>query len=350
MAVELSNFVVDIHASVYESMSRIDRSARGIAFVCDGEKMVGTVTDGDIRRYILNGGSLDAPVERIVNRQYTFVTPSTVYCSEHLFSKYKFSALPVVDDQGRLTSIRFQDVVVAAPLEILNLPVVIMAGGKGTRLHPYTEILPKPLIPVGDKTITELIIDRFQAYGCSDFQMIVNYKKNLIKAYFQDGEPRYNITFWDEQEYLGTGGGLHLIQGKISGSFFMTNCDTLVNADYGDILRHHRKQGNLATMVCAIKKVTIPYGTVELDDHGRAQRILEKPGFNFLTNVGLYLLEPDFLERIPKDTCIHITDILAQCIKDGERIGVYPVDENAWMDMGQFEELERMRELLEKQI
>lgn len=349
MTVELSDFVVDKHDSVLQAMSRLDRAGRGIAFVCDGEFVIGTFTDGDIRRYILRGGSLDAAVADIANRQYTFVTPATIYQSEQLLKKHKFPALPVVDATGRLVSIRFRDDGIAARSKALDLPVVIMAGGKGTRLQPYTDILPKPLIPIGDKTITELIMERFQAYGCSDFQMIVNYKKNLIKAYFQDCEQPQAVTFWEEQDYFGTGGGLRLLQGHLKSSFFMTNCDTLVNADYADILQQHQTQGNLATMVCAVKKITIPYGTVELDENGQAKRILEKPGFTFLTNVGLYLLEPAILDRIAPDTFIHITDLLEQCIADGDRVGVYPVDENAWMDMGQFEELENMRKRLEKQ-
>jgi NDP-sugar pyrophosphorylase family protein len=232
----------------------------------------------------------------------------------------------------------------------MNVPVVIMAGGKGTRLYPYTQILPKPLIPIGEKTITELIMDHFEAFGCKHFDMIVNYKKNFIKSFFIDNEQKRNVDFIEEPQYLGTGGGLKLLEGKYEASFFVTNCDIIVEEDYSEIMKYHKSENNVITIVSAMKNVTIPYGTIEVSDTGQVIKLNEKPNFSFLTNTGFYVLEPHFLDMIPHNTFIHITDVIQRCINMGEKVGVYPISENAWMDMGQLEELEKMREKIGNDI
>ena len=221
-----------------------------------------------------------------------------------------------------------------------------MAGGKGTRLYPYTQILPKPLIPIGEKTITEHIMSRFKEYGCSHFDMIVNYKKHFIKSYFLDNENTVDVDFIEETEFLGTGGGLRLLEGKYQSTIFMTNCDILIEEDYAKILEYHKKNNNIITMVCAEKNMLIPYGTVEISETGQALALKEKPRLSFITNTGFYVIEPEFLNMIPENTFIHITDIIQNCIDTGKKVGVYKILEEKWLDMGQMEEMERMRQKL----
>lgn len=256
--------------------------------------------------------------------------------------QYGLRAMLVLNGKGQLLSIQFQDRTIARPIRPLRLPVLVMVGGKGTRPYPYTQVLPKPLIPIGDYTITEHILQHFKTYGCDDFTMIVNYKRNLIKAYFSDSELEWNVSFVDEDAPLGTGGGLKLLEGQLKGTFFMTNCDILVEADYSAIYDYHKTSGNLVTMVCAMKKVTIPYGTVEVTDQSQITSMREKPTYSFLTNTGFYLLEPDIFRYIPDNTFIHITDIIQSCINDGRRVGVYPISEAQWSDMGQIAEMQKM--------
>lgn len=345
----LEDYIVESRTPVIRAMEIIDRNSRGIVYLCEGKRLVGVLTDGDIRRHLLKGGDLGQPVDGIANRDPKWLPVGEKARAKELMEQYHVRSVPLLNDRGELVRIVFpQEAEDAEPVRgQIHVPVAIMAGGRGTRLYPYTQILPKPLIPIGEKTITEHIIDHFKAYGCTRFDMIVNYKKNFIKAYFMDHEDHIDISFIEEEEYRGTGGGLKLLEGRYDSAFFMSNCDILIEGDYGDILRAHEEQGDIATMVCAEKHVTIPYGTVEVSGSGHAARLNEKPEMSFLTNTGLYVLEPEFLKRIPDHTFIHITDVLQSCIDAGEPVGVYRIPEEDWLDMGQMDEMERMKKRLE---
>lgn len=342
----LKNFIVSEENSVLEVMRVIDRNTKGVAFICKNEKLLAVVTDGDIRRYIISNGNLEASIKDIANYHPIYVTNEDTIDYFAYMRSHSITALPVLKKNGKILTIRFLYDSGTVRVTDLNVPVVIMAGGKGTRLYPYTQILPKPLIPIGDRTITEIIMDHFEAYGCKQFTMIVNYKKNFIKSFFLDNETKRDIDFIEEADFYGTGGGLTLLQGKFQDTFFVTNCDIVIEEDYSDIYKYHKEQGNIITLVAAMKNTTIPYGTIELGENGRVKKLKEKPSFSFLTNTGLYVLEPEFLNKIPANTFIHITDVIQTCIDQGEKVGIYPISEHSWMDMGQMEELEKMRERL----
>ncbi|MEG0338948.1 MAG: sugar phosphate nucleotidyltransferase, partial [Oscillospiraceae bacterium] len=260
---------------------------------------------------------------------------------------HSIEAVPLLDIDGRL-----QDIIFLGDLDVdtrkkVNIPVIITAGGLGTRLYPYTKILPKPLIPVGEMPIVEHIIERFKGFGCKHFDMIVNYKKSMIKSYFSDVEKDYSLEFIDEDTPLGTGGGLSLLKGKLNETFFFTNCDCIIDADYGDIYKFHKEKGNIITMICAFKHFTIPYGVIDLDKDGGISRVTEKPEMNFLTNTGIYVVEPRVINEMEDNVKIGFPDIIEKYRKSGEKVGVYPISENSWMDMGQLEELDNMRRRLE---
>jgi len=344
---KLQDFLIEGDTSVIEAMNTIDKNSRGIVYVCNNTKLEGTVTDGDIRRYILKNGDLSEPIVKIANKNPKYIFNNDMAIAESYMRTHKITSVPILDSDFNIVSIKFLN---SRPVYIntdLNMPVVIMAGGKGTRLYPYTKILPKPLLPIGDRTITELIMDKFKNFGCNEYNMIVNYKKELIKAYFNDGEYKQNIEFTDETDFLGTAGGLALLLGKYNSTFFMNNCDIFVNEDYGLMVEYHKNAKNIITLVCAVKNVTIPYGIIDITNEGQITKITEKPSSSYMINTGLYIIEPKFIELIPKNKFIHITDVIQDCIIKGERVGAYPVSENAWFDMGQFEEMEKMKERLE---
>ena len=185
-----------------------------------------------------------------------------------------------------------------------------MAGGLGTRLDPITKIIPKPLIPLDDGTIIEKIIKRFLDVGCNSFYATVNYKSKIMKAYFDDVEKNYDLTFINETKPQGTAGSLQKLQGKMETPFFVTNCDIIINTDYNVLYEFHKNNKYDLTLVAAAKTFTVPYGTCVLNDKGNLSHINEKPSYEFLTNTGLYILNPDLLELIPKNKFFHITDLI----------------------------------------
>lgn len=345
------DFIIKSDATILAAMAQIDHAAKGIIFIIDQrtERLIGSLSDGDIRRYMLKGKSLSENVQEAMNKK-----PFSLFwgqendnvISEILLDK-KFKAIPLINDSGQIERIYFEG---QEPFikkrQDLNVPVIIMAGGKGTRLAPYTDILPKPLIPIAGKTIVEHIMDQFIEVGCSQFEMIVNYRKNLIKAFFQDEDNPYQVNFTDEIQFQGTAGGLSLIKDKVNETFFMTNCDILVQCDFEELLNFHRKNNNILTMVGAEMSLTVPYGTIIADSNGKVNDFTEKPSFNFISNTGLYVIEPNFLKLIPDDTFIHITEIIKNCITQNLNIGVYKVPQDNWLDMGEHDALQKMTKRL----
>lgn len=349
----IEQFIVESNSSIIDVMKKIDRNAKGIVFICQNNKLVACVTDGDVRRHILSGGKLFDTIDAIANYHPVFLYEDHQNKAFEVMHDKYINAIPILNSEGRIMNIYFlRDELFkeGEAFEQLNTPLVIMAGGKGSRLKPYTDVLPKPLIPVGDKTITERIMDRFAGYGCTDVTMIVNYKKEFIKAYFKESNEKRNINFVDENEYLGTGGGLKLLSNQIKDTFFMSNCDILIYADYEKILRYHQKAHNVITLVCARKKIEIPYGTIENDVEGQVTKLKEKPILEYNVNTGFYVIEPAFLKKIPDKTFIHITDVISQCVQLKEKVGTYLIDDDSWMDMGQLDELEKMKKKLGVQV
>ena len=347
MKAKLRDYIVTEDTSIIDAMKMINRGESAVVFVCEKLHLLAAVSDGDVRRYIIAGGDINRPIREIANYNPISVAVDDELDYDCYMRDKCITALPIVDAENILVNIVFLNKKIISK-EAINIPVIIMAGGKGSRLKPYTEILPKPLIPIGNRTITEHIIARFEEYQCNHFDMIVNYKKNFIKSYFQDNDISYDISFVEEPEFWGTAGGLKLVEGKYDSTFFITNCDILIEADYKEFYDYHKRNKNIISMVCAKKKIVIPYGTVETDENGQVISLHEKPSFEFETNTGLYIAEPEFLEMIPSHTFIHITDVIEKCIKEGKKVGVYAIPESAWMDMGQLEEMEKMKKHLQK--
>jgi NDP-sugar pyrophosphorylase family protein len=220
-----------------------------------------------------------------------------------------------------------------------------MAGGKGTRLDPFTKILPKPLIPIGDKPIIEVIMDKFHAFGMTDFYVTLNHKSKMIKAYFEEFKTKYKIKYIDEEKPLGTAGGLKYLPPEVAGVIFVTNSDIIIEGDYGKILKFHKENKNEITIVASVKNYNIPYGVCEIENGGRLQKIKEKPDLSFLVNTGMYVVNSSILSMIPEGEYYHITQLIDDLKCDGRRIGVYPISENAWMDVGEWG---KYKETLEK--
>ena len=338
-----SNILYTNH-TVKDGIQVLDREVHKFVCVVDTDNILkGLFTQGDMRRYLLDNGDISAPITTAMNP-----TPRVFVSREDALKaakKERLAAYPIVDGAGRLTDCYLSGSVDYHMIEkkpLKGIPLVIMAGGKGTRLYPYTKVLPKALIPIGDLTISERIIRQFTDWGCQDVYLILNYKGGMIKAYYEELNKNYNIHYIEEKEFLGTGGGLSLLKGLIDSTFILSNCDILVSADYDCMLKTHRNQGNIITFVAAMKDVVIPYGILSTASDGQIKNMHEKPEMSFLTNTGMYLVEPKVIEELTEGQFVHITDIAQKYLDKNERIGAFPISGKSWLDMGQFNEMDVM--------
>ena len=344
---DLKDLTILESETIKVAMEKMDANAKQIIYVVnDNSQLVGVLTDGDTRRWILKeNADIQKPVHLAMNKKPIFVSSSEKNQAKKIIDDHKVNSVPVVDKDSKITTIVFEtDELVTN--KVTDIPVVIMAGGKGTRLYPYTKILPKPLIPIGDTPIMERIMNKFVEYGMNDFLISINYKKNMIKSYFGDTDHTYNVSFVEEDKPLGTGGSLHLMKDDLKEQFFVSNCDILIDADYSDVVDFHNKNNLDITMVASLKNDQIPYGVLQLDEEGLLESSEEKPEFSYLVNTGMYLLENSILDYIPENKAIDLPTAIMAAKEAGKRVGVYPVSENSWLDMGQIKEMEHMIEKL----
>lgn len=339
-----TSLLIPRHADVRRAMQQLEATESKTLFVVDeGDVLYGSLTDGDLRRWILSGGQLDGVVAAVCNTSPLVATgdPDLEEMKDLMLSN-GITSIPVVDEARRVTSVLLWENVFREETspkverKRMDLPVVIMAGGFGTRLSPFTSVLPKPLIPIGGRTVIEMIIDAFTDYGVDDFYMSVNYKSKIIKSYFEELDPPYSVSFIYEEKPLGTAGSLVELAGSITSDLIVTNCDVIVNADYHDLARHHEQRRNDITMVVSLKNYTIPYGVCEIGKGGNLREIREKPELNYLVNTGLYVIKPWVLELIPKDEQFHFTDLIEAVQVSEGQVGVYPISDKAWLDTGEW--------------
>ena len=344
---DIKDILIDENNTMIQAMEVLDKTSKKVLFVERDGELTAAITDGDIRRWILAKGSLDAQVKDIANYNPKFLFEKDRTKAKGYMRKSAIEALPIVNKNKKIISIVMineEDIVSKTNLDV---PVVIMAGGRGTRLYPYTKILPKPLIPMGELPIAEHIINSFFKFGCKNFYLIVNHKKNMIKAYFNETEKDYHITYIDEDKPLGTGGGLSLLKNQIRSTFILSNCDILIREDFGKIYQFHKKENNLITMIASLKNIRIPYGVIEIGQNGEIQSMREKPELPFFTNTGCYIVEPKIIEELEDNTAVGFPDVIEKYKNAGNKVGIYPISESAWMDMGQLDEMEDMRKRLE---
>lgn len=344
----LLDYIVTDQTTIKEAMEKMEKNGKQIVYVTKEQKLIGSLSDGDVRRWILKDKSIQEKTKYAMNKKPQYLINGNKNTALELMSEYGYiNSVPILDSQLLFENIIFRNETKNINKNLTKVPVVIMAGGKGTRLYPYTKILPKPLIPIGDTPIVERIINKFNEDGMDNFIISVNYKKNMIKSYFNDLDKSYNINFVEENIPLGTGGSLSLMKDNLSETFFVSNCDILVNADYSDIYKFHKNNHHDVTMVASMTNTQIPYGVLNLDKEGLLDSTVEKPEYSHLVNTGMYLIEPELLAFVPDNKFSDLPSIIMDAKNSGLKIGVYPISENSWMDMGQIKEMENMIERLE---
>lgn len=345
---ELSKFFITKNFTIRSAIEQLDKTAKKILLILENQKLVGIITDGDIRRWLLKNGDLALPVELIMNKNPIFLPIEERIKGESLMLKYGVEAIPLVNKEHEVIDILFWNQLYENRFyysDTEQTPVVIMAGGKGTRLYPYTKIVPKPLIPIGDIPIVERIINHFLAYNFNQFYLTMNYKKEMIKAYFNQELP-YKLSLIEEDTPLGTAGSLSLLKDMLKETFFVSNCDILVEENYSHILKYHHENGYKLTVVTVLKNYVIPYGVIGLKENGCVECLNEKPRYEFLVNAGMYILEPEVLNYIEPNKYLDMTSLINICLQNNQKVGTYPITDNAWLDMGEFKEMQNMIERL----
>ena len=347
--IDLNNPIfITINFSVLEALERMDVIKRKLLIVLKGEKFHGVLSIGDIQRAIINKYELENSIGSILRKEITvcYENDSTETIKQKMI-EFRTECMPILNENNNLINVLFWDDMFGSQFKrknvSLNLPVIIMAGGKGTRLQPLTNIFPKPLLPINEKTIIEDIMDRFVAVGCKEFYLSVNYKAETIKNYFDVLQnPSYSINYFEEDKPLGTAGSMFLIKDKIHSTFFVSNCDILIDQDLEEIYNYHKLNRNNITIVSAIKRYKIPYGTLQTKENGILSQLDEKPELVFQINTGMYILEPEVLKFIPENEFFHITHLIDLVKSQEGKVGVFPIAENSWQDIGNWEDYSKI--------
>jgi dTDP-glucose pyrophosphorylase/predicted transcriptional regulator len=338
------NRVINYDDSLLQALKKMDELDKKLLIVFDEkENFQGLLSVGDIQRAIINNRSVDTEVKEVLRENIKIAKPEDSFEEiKEMMLEFRMELCPVIDAQNNIVEVyywedEFGDERIK-PREKFNLPVVIMAGGFGTRLRPLTYVLPKPLIPIEDKTMLEHIFERFNVYGCNEFHISVNYKAPLIEFYLNEQNLPYAIHYFQEKHPLGTAGSLSLLKNELEETFFVSNCDILIEQDYSEILKYHRDNQNELTVIAALKNYPIPYGTINTGDNGQLISLDEKPDLTFKINSGMYILEPHLLHEIPKNKFLHITDLIDNIKEREGNVGVFPVSEKSWRDVGEWNE------------
>jgi dTDP-glucose pyrophosphorylase len=342
----LQQYFIEKSVDLLSAIKQMDNIGKKLLIVVEEGKFYSMLSIGDIQRAIIKNNNFKERVENILrssSKQRVADIADAFEDIKNTMLEYRTEFMPVVDENNYVRKIYFWNEIFSSKekriTRNLNLPVVIMAGGKGKRLKPITNILPKPLIPIGEKSILELIMDKFVQIGSNEFHISLNYKSDMIKYYLnQLANPDYRLSYFEEEKPLGTIGSLYMLKEKINKTFFVSNCDIIIEEDYGEIYDYHVSNKNDLTIVAALKHYPIPYGTLETAKDGVLKSLNEKPELTFKINSGMYILEPHLLKEIPENQFYHITDLIEKIKQKQGKVGVFPVSEKSWKDIGEWNE------------
>lgn len=329
-----------VEASIRETIQLIDKTmGQACLIVSESDKLLGIVTDGDIRRYIINGGNIDGPVTHVMNESPLVIKENTPKEEVlNLIRKKKFRNFPVVDANGNLRGLVTLDSILGVDQK--ENPVVLMAGGKGERLRPLTDNCPKPLLKVGGQPILETIIRRLSGHGLSNIMLSVNYKKEMIKDYFGLGDDfGVNIDYLEESQPLGTAGALSLIQKAPEHPIIVMNGDVLTSVNFDHLLAFHEENEAAATMCVRQFEFQVPYGVVKVSDN-QITGLIEKPVEKCLVNAGIYVLDPKVLKEIPGGEFFDMPTLFKKLSDNKQKTVAFPIREY-WADIGQHDDFNK---------
>jgi len=321
-------------------------SVRTLVVIDKKKKLIGTLSDGNIRKSILKGYYLKSSINKIFNKKpiFLFENQYNYESVKKIFLKKKIQLIPIVDKTKKLKQIIYLEDIISlnnsdfnSKRNINNLGVVIMAGGKGLRMQPYTKVFPKPLLPIKESTIIDIIVSKFLKKGANNFYITTNYKHKMIYNHFKSSETKINYKLIKENRLLGTAGSLAFLKKFKEDLFLVTNCDILVDEDYNKIIKYHLKNNNDLTIVASQKSIKIPYGVCLLDKKNSFAGFEEKPNYEFLFNIGFYLINRNVLKTLKINQRLDMDKFILKLHKLKKKIGIYKIDFEKWQDFGNWE-------------
>ncbi|MGA1866928.1 MAG: nucleotidyltransferase family protein [bacterium] len=341
--IDTNQFLVKPMMTIKEVVAVIDRFKEGIAMVVDEEgRLVGTITDGDIRRFMLTQRSLDETCDRVMCKRPTTAHENSSYDEiRHILIQQRLRNVPLVDDAGKVKGlISLRDLIEEKHDKTV---AIIMAGGEGKRLRPITKNVPKPMVEVGGKPVIESIINILASFDITTVVLSVNYKAEIIEEYFGDGS-RFGveISYLREKKKLGTIGSLSLLKDIPHSPFLVLNGDVITNINFTQFLDFHRRHRSVLTIAASQYHLSIPYGVLDLVGHF-VLNIKEKPMLHLFCNAGMYVLEPDIVSLIPKSTNFDMTTLITELITQGLPVTAFPIREY-WVDIGSKNDLQRVQD------
>jgi len=337
------DIVIPPQTPLLDAIKILDRSATQILLITDSEnRLLGTVTDGDVRRAILRGNDLSIDIAQVMNSKPFTIRHDLPFDRPRLLAimvERKLRHVPVVDDSGHLLRLEFEDDLLRTQ-ELPN-PVVLMVGGLGERLRPLTEECPKPLLSVGGRPLLETIILQLASHGFRHFHLAVNYKAEMFESHFGDGSRLgVNISYVREETKLGTAGALSLLPGNLKDPILVMNGDVLTDINYHALLNFHAEHRATATMCVREYDIEVPYGVVDIDKNSNVIGIIEKPKHRFFINAGIYLLNGDTVSTIEKSKFLDMPSFIERIKGSGGNVSAFPIREY-WLDIGRMDDFMR---------
>lgn len=339
METDIKKYIISSEFTIKESIKHMDKLEHDFCICLDKyKKVIGIFTEGDFRKAVYQGINLNEKVTKILNKKFKYVSSLNYKMKIKSFFNKNYNYIPVIKNK-KLVTIIFKDLI-KKNLINLKIPVVIMAGGQGTRLDPFTKILPKPLFPLGDKPIVLKIIEQFTQWGFKRFFLSIHDKSKIIKAFFKNYK-NLNVSCKEEKKPMGTIGSLSLLKNVLKTTFVVSNCDVLLKTDFENILKFHKRCKNVVTIVGALRNFQIPYGVCNLNNSGFLKEILEKPSYDHIVNTGVYIFEPSFFKYLKKNNKMDINNLINILKSHKQKIGVYPLSADSWLDFGQWNEINK---------
>ena len=336
-----------VNSNIKQAIKILNKyGSKTIIVINDDDKMIGTLSDGDIRRSVIKGFNLESSINNIYNKKPIYIYENEIDKKKirKIFLKKKIHLIPVVNKKKKLIKIfHLEDVLDFGNFNhetkeySKKLGVVIMAGGKGIRMQPYTKIFPKPLLPMGEDTVIDLIVSKFLNFKINNFYITTNYKHQIINNHFKKYKTNINYKLIKENKKLGTAGSLSYLKNSEEDLFFVSNCDVVISENYNDILNFHTKNKNDFTIVVSKKSISFPYGVCLINDKKKFEGFKEKPRYNFLLNTGLYLINKKELKLLKKNQKLDMDDFILRLKKNKKKIGIYQIDHDKWQDLGSWE-------------